>query len=202
MTNTIPCGIQYCSVSKKGTDASARRRTPATGRVADILDALPPLALFSATAVATTAFEPWLRYGAALLSDLRLSPRLREIAVLEVARSSGCEYELAQHRVIGQAAGLTAHEISEIEGGRGPALEGADGAVAELARAAVIDVRASAGTLDRAQQHLDPRELVELLLVAGHYRSIAMLAETLVLPPDPSAGVRVVEAAGTLKAEA
>ena len=62
----------------------------------DALERAPPLNIFRMMANAETAFRPWLRWGATLLSDLELDPLLRELAILRVAASrrmpstSGC----------------------------------------------------------------------------------------------------------------
>ena len=44
-----------------------------------------PLGLLRIVAHAESAFNPWLKYGGALLTRLQLDPLLRELAILQVA---------------------------------------------------------------------------------------------------------------------
>jgi 4-carboxymuconolactone decarboxylase len=66
-----------------------------------------PLQLFRLVAHAESAYGSWLRYGGALLTQLELDPLLRELAILQVARRVGSEYEWVQHDPIARALGAT-----------------------------------------------------------------------------------------------
>jgi 4-carboxymuconolactone decarboxylase len=144
---------------------------------------------------AETAFRPWLGLGAALLGRLRLDARLREIAILEVARLSGSRYEWVQHEAIATALGVGRDEVRAVEHGDVGPLDDDARAVVELTREVVHEVRAQDETLDALRLHLEPREIVELLLVIGHYMSIARIAATCGIEIDDPAQLAVVEAA-------
>src|SRR5712664_70649 len=111
-------GIEYPSVSK-GPGSMARLPyvdpVAANPEVAEALGALPPLNIFGMVANAETAFRPWLGLGAALLGRLQLDARLREIAILEVARLSGSRYEWVQHEAIATALGVGRDEVRAVE---------------------------------------------------------------------------------------
>src|SRR5439155_22624482 len=65
---------------------------------------------------AETAFRPWMRFGAVLLTDLELDPLLRELAILRVARlTPHAEYEWVQHVPIAKAVGATDDQVSALE---------------------------------------------------------------------------------------
>jgi len=82
--------------------------------VSEALGRVPPLDIFRMMANAETAFRPWLRWGAALLSELALDPLVRELAILRVARlNAHAEYEWVQHVAIARAVG--AAETTHIE---------------------------------------------------------------------------------------
>ena len=171
--------------------------------VAEALDGVPlPLNVFYMVANAETAFRPWLRLGAAILGELALAPQVRELAVLEVARLSGCEYERVQHEAIAQALGVTVDEIRAIAEDDHDRLPGDARAVVRFTGEVVRDVRASDGTLAAVREVLPPREVVELLLVIGHYMSIARIAETAGIELDEPAQLAVVQAAGDLGQQA
>src|SRR5438067_13056557 len=84
-------------------------------RVREALEAVPPLNVFRMTANAETAFRPWLRFGGALLSSLELDARVRELAILHVARLSGAEYERVQHLPIALDVAQTERELAAVE---------------------------------------------------------------------------------------
>lgn len=168
----------------------------ASPEVSETLAALPlRLNVFSMVAHAETALRPWLRYGAALLTELALDPVLRELAVLEVARLSGSRYEWVQHETIALALGATRAQVDGVESGALDGLAEPERAVVAFAREAVLEVRASDAALDAVRRHLPPREVVELLLVVGHYMAIARLAETTGIEVDEAAQLAVVDAA-------
>ncbi|MGI8595750.1 MAG: carboxymuconolactone decarboxylase family protein [Thermoleophilaceae bacterium] len=67
--------------------------------------------------------------------------------------------------------------------------------VVAFTREVVRDVRASDAALHAVREVLSPREVVELLLVVGHYMAVARLAETTGIEVDDPAQLAVVEAA-------
>jgi AhpD family alkylhydroperoxidase len=161
--------------------------------VARVLDRVPArLNVFRMVAHAETALVPWLRYGAALLSDLELDPVLRELAILEVARACDCEYERVQHEAIALAVGCDEQQVRAVAAGEDEQLGPRERAVVRFTREVADDVGASAATLEALREHLSDREVVELLLVAGHYMGIARLARTTGLDIDAAAGLAVV----------
>jgi len=150
-------------------------------RVRQALEAVPPLNVFRMVANAETAFRPWLAFGGALLSSLQLDARVRELAILHVARLSGAEYEWVQHVPIARAVGASEEQVAAVDRG-----DLADGSLGAAERAAlrfttevVRDVRASDDALaELTAAGLSPREVVELLLVIGQYMLVARVAET------------------------
>jgi alkylhydroperoxidase family enzyme len=156
------------------------------------LEAVPPLNVFRMAANAETAFRPWLAFGGALLSSLELDPRVRELAILRVARLSGAEYEWVQHVPIALAVGASEDQIGAVDRGElehdslGEAARAALGFTTEVVR----DVRASDESLAAlAAAGLSPREVVELLLVIGQYMLVARVAETAGIELDEPADV-------------
>src|SRR5215207_7986508 len=92
-------------------------RADAAPAVREALDALPDLNLFRMVAHAQSAFAPWLTYGGAVLSSLSLDPRLRELAVLQVAKLTGSEYEWVQHETIARGVGVEDPHIEAVRSG-------------------------------------------------------------------------------------
>jgi alkylhydroperoxidase family enzyme len=65
------------------------------------------LNLFRMLAHAETTGKRVLSLGNALLSQLELLPKLRELAILQVAHESGADYEWIQHVPLALSAGVT-----------------------------------------------------------------------------------------------
>jgi len=160
--------------------------------VAKALGRLPDLNIFRMLANADTAFIPWLRWAGALLSDLELDPLLRELAILRVAElTPHAEYEWVQHVPIAQAVGATDEQVAAIEAGEvdGDAFNEVERAVLRFTTEVVEDVRAGDDAFDAIQALLQPRQIVELLMVIGNYMLVARVMATAELEMDePAAG--------------
>ena len=162
--------------------------------VKDALDRAPSLNIFRMMANAETAFRPWLRWGATLLSDLQLDPVLRELAILRVARlTPHAEYEWVQHAGIAKAVGATDEQVSALDRGDAEAacFSPLERDVLRFTTEVVRDARASEELVGGLAAALSTREVVELLMVIGQYMMIARVMATtdmeLDRPVDPAA---------------
>lgn len=158
--------------------------------IGEILAAMPDLNLFRLVAQAPTALRPWLGLGGALLTDLELDPVLRELTILQVAQSTGCDYERVQHEPIAIGVGATPDQVALV--GIPPEKRSTVADTFSVAERAVLDlademVRTGQGAPSQVaalREHLSDRAIVELLLVVGHYVGVALLAKTLRVDPD------------------
>jgi alkylhydroperoxidase family enzyme len=120
--------------------------------VREALERVPPLNIFRMMANAETAFRPWLRWGSTLLTDLALDPRLRELAILRVARiTPHAEYEWVQHVPLAKAAGVSDTQVDALERDESEAdcFSDAEKALLGFTTEVVRDARPSDGTLER-----------------------------------------------------
>ncbi len=149
-----------------------------------------PLNLLRVVAHAQSAFLPWSRYSTTLLTRLELDPLLRELAILQVAHLARSEYEWSQHVVIARATGASDEQIAAIDADRDddPSLDEGQRLVLGFAREVITDGSASDESVHALVRSLGARQLVELLLVIGHYQAIARLIATVGLDPDPPVG--------------
>jgi alkylhydroperoxidase family enzyme len=155
----------------------------ATPEVAAALAAGPQLGVFSLMAHAQSAFRPWLRWGAALLTELELDPVLRELAILRVAAMTpGADYEWDQHEPIARGVGVTEAQIAGARTGAG--LEGDAALVVRFTEQVVRDVKPTDEVWTAAAARFTPRELVELLQVIGQYMMLARIMATVEIDPD------------------
>ncbi|MEO3760197.1 carboxymuconolactone decarboxylase family protein [Mycobacterium sp. B14F4] len=124
----------------------------------------------------------FLRFNNHLLFSSTLSPRLRELAVLRVAHLTGCEYEWAHHVNMGRDAGLTDADIDGIQ--RGEASAALDRAVLSAVDELQDKATVSDATWAALSEHLDERQLMDLVFTIGCYGALAMAVNTFGVEPD------------------
>jgi alkylhydroperoxidase family enzyme len=162
--------------------------------VREALAALPPLNIFRMLSHAETAFRPFLRFGGAILGRLELDPKLRELAIIQVAADAEADYEWVQHVAIAREVGVPDEQIAAVEARRldDPSLGAAERAVLRFAREVVAGPRVSDATFAAVKEQLSPQEIVELLLTVGNYLMLARVMTTLELELDDPAGGRAL----------
>jgi 4-carboxymuconolactone decarboxylase len=169
----------------------------ASPKVREALDALPQLNIFKMLAHADTAFIPYLRLGGALLAQLELDPKLRELAILLVAKHTDAEYEWIQHAAIAKALNIPDEQITAVNSGdlQAPCLNPDAQTLLHFTQQVLQQPRPDDDTFTALRQLLPPRQIVELLLVIGTYQMLAHIMTTLDIDLDPAAGSAVVEEA-------
>jgi 4-carboxymuconolactone decarboxylase len=112
----------------------------------------------------------YLRYEAGL------GGRVRELAILTVARALDSQFEWAAHEAAALEEGI-APEIIEVIRHRRPSqsLDAADRVTVELAREIFEARRVAPATFARALQHFGRRKLVDLVALMGNYAATAAL---------------------------
>jgi alkylhydroperoxidase family enzyme len=154
-----------------------------------------PLKIFNMMAHAESNLRSLLRLGGTILSKQQLSGRLRELAVLRVAKLSGARYEWQQHVPIGQAAGITEAQTVALDAGNIDAacFDRRERLVLRFTDEVVRDVRASDDTFAQMRRQFSPREIVELILAVGYYMMIARLLETTGVDLEPDAETGLID---------
>jgi alkylhydroperoxidase family enzyme len=155
------------------------------------------LNVFKLMAHAQTCFRAWIRLGSQVLGKQKLSGRLRELAILRVAKLSAAPYEWVQHVPIALRMGASEAQIAALERGDAAAdcFDETERLVLRYTDEVVRDVGASRATHDALARHLSPQELVELVLAIGFYMTVARLMQSFEIDIDPPQGVRVLDAA-------
>lgn len=137
--------------------------------------------------LATLARHPeltraFLRFNNHLLFSSTLSPRLRELAVLRVAHLTNCEYEWAHHVRMGRDEGLTDDVIEALQ--RGEASDELDRAVLHAVDELQDQANLSDATWATLSDHLEERQLMDLVFTIGCYGALAMAINTFGVEPD------------------
>jgi alkylhydroperoxidase family enzyme len=166
-------------------------------RVREVLDALPPLNIFRVLAHAESVFRPGMAYAGAILTSMELDAALRELAILRVARLAEAEYEWVQHVPIARAVGASDDQIAAIERGdvADESLPAGWQAALALVTQLVEQPRPDEAVVARVAEHLPPRQLVELVLAATWYRSLAALMNVVDIDLDAALGGDVLRTA-------
>lgn len=138
--------------------------------------------LFRALANAPEGMVHLHEIGMWIRNELSLSPRLRELAILQVGACAGSEYEFSHHVRIGRDHGLSPEDVAAVTDPSGPArarlgaLERAVlGAAAELTDAGTVEDR----TWAALRQELDDRQVVELVVTVAFYSAVVRMIAAL-----------------------
>jgi 4-carboxymuconolactone decarboxylase len=142
---------------------------------------------FAGNVVGTLVRHPdlthaYLTFNAHLLRESTLSARLREVAVLRAALASRSDYLWDHHVPLALRAGLT---DADIEGVRtGSPADAVDAVVVEA-----VDELAATSTLSdamwaRVREHLDERQVLDLIFTIGCYQILAVAVNALGIQPE------------------
>jgi alkylhydroperoxidase family enzyme len=156
--------------------------------IAAVMRGRPPLVLFTTLARDKRLFGKFFAGG--LLDRGHLTLRQREIVIDRTTARSGAEYEWGVHvATFAEAAGLTREQIvSLVDGGPDdPCWTDAEAALVRL-----CDALHDRSTVDdelwaELRRHHSEPAVLELLLLAGFYRTTSYLVNALALPPEPGA---------------
>ncbi|GAB3102358.1 carboxymuconolactone decarboxylase family protein [Pseudomaricurvus hydrocarbonicus] len=124
-----------------------------------------------------------LGVGKQFLSGCDLSIRDRELAILRIGWLSQAPFEWGSHVVIAKRNGISAEEIEwVIEGSSAPGWNKHDRATLRAMEELHFDSMITDETwADLAETYSD-RELIELTVIAGQYKTVAYMQNSLRLP--------------------
>ncbi|HEX4978501.1 MAG TPA: DUF480 domain-containing protein, partial [Acidimicrobiales bacterium] len=141
--------------------------------------------LFRTFARHPALFRRWLPFGGALLVRGEVDARHRELAILRTAFLVGAAYEWGHHVEIGAAAGLSGDDIDRVV--LGPDAGWPDEldrlvlqACDDVHHLGVVGDDTWAGLASR----LEDVHLVELTVLIGHYRMLAVVLGSLGVAPE------------------
>lgn len=144
-----------------------------------------PPAVFLTLGRHQRVFWPWLVFAGALLSRGRLTRAETELVILRVATLAGSDYELAQHRGIARAAGLSAAEVARVaDGPDAPGWSASQVLLLRVADELHADEDLGDATWAALVAAYDEPGALEVVLLAGHYRMLATALRVARVDPD------------------
>lgn len=143
-----------------------------------LLDARPPRNVFRMMAHAPSLMPGIMELTGAILYRSKLSPELRELAILRVGHLCGSAYEVHQHRKISAAIGLSQEKIDgTARDAEAKLYRGRELLVLRMTEQVVRKVKADDALFAEAARELGNEVLMELLVVIGLYVMLAQVLE-------------------------
>jgi alkylhydroperoxidase family enzyme len=125
------------------------------------------------------------------LSDCEMDIRDRELAILRIAWLSRAPFEWGSHVKIAKRNGITADEIERIiQGAAALGWSKRDRAIVRAVEELHFDSMITDDTWSDLQQFYNDKKLIELVILAGQYKTVAYYQNSLRLPlPEGNMGL-------------
>lgn len=115
-----------------------------------------------------------------------LDPKLREGIILRLAALSGSPFERMQHLNEARKTGWSNAEIAAIEAGDRSIHLGSFATIMAFVDECVADTRVSDATFALVTCQLSPRDIATMLILIGHYMTVARFIANLGIELDPA----------------
>lgn len=113
--------------------------------------------------------------GLAVRFRTDLTARTREIAILQVAQSTGSRFEWWAHTRVGRAVGLTEDEITQLAVGGFTGADATESAATRLCASLLRTATLTDADYAEVSSHLTSRQITELTVLVGYYVTLAQL---------------------------
>jgi alkylhydroperoxidase family enzyme len=125
------------------------------------------------------------------LSDCEMDIRDRELAILRIAWISRAPFEWGSHVKIAKRNGITSEEVVRvIEGSSSPGWSERDRAIVRAMEELHLDSMITDDTWADLQKFYNDKKLIELVILAGQYKTVAYYQNSLRLPlPEGNMGL-------------
>jgi 4-carboxymuconolactone decarboxylase len=116
----------------------------------------------------------FMRLGNSLLVETELQPKLRELAILRIAKLAGSDYEWSQHYPLALELGINQKQIQEISSWvNSTNFNEIERAVLQYTDEVTRNVEVKDETFKELQRHLNEKAIVELTLSIGYWGMVA-----------------------------
>lgn len=112
-----------------------------------------------------------------------LSPQLREVVILAVGSAWGSDYEVYAHRILAQAAGISAGDADALATGRSPEQLGREaGLVFALVRQLTLEHHIEQTLYDEALSTFGEQGLFDIAALMGVYLTVSSVLNLFAVP--------------------
>lgn len=144
-----------------------------------------PYRLHRTLAHSPASLQAWMPWAEHILRNNRLTPRIREIAILRVAWNARCAYEWGLHAWVGRQVGMSDADLaSVVEGAGSAAWTPLEAAIVRGVDELMETHRVTPGTWATLAAGLAPDQLIDWLYVTGQFMTIAWILNGLQLAPE------------------
>jgi alkylhydroperoxidase family enzyme len=147
-----------------------------------------PIALNRAMANNPEASKAMSGLAMYIRNKMKLDPRLRELAILQVGYLTKQAYEYSHHVKIGREFGVTDDDIRAIgeeTAGRPTKLDALSRAVLRAAREMTKDLAMSDATFAELEKALGRSQVIDLALAIAFYNGVVRMLGTLQIDVEP-----------------
>jgi alkylhydroperoxidase family enzyme len=117
--------------------------------------------------------------------SVTLDARSRELAIIQVARLTGADYEWGHHLPIARAEGVTDEQVTALLNDDAGTFSPADQALLAYAAESTRDVQVSDATATELRRHFDERQVLELTMTIAFYNCVARVLEAYQIDLEP-----------------
>jgi alkylhydroperoxidase family enzyme len=151
------------------------------------------LNIFRALSHSPVALRRFMKFGTYLLSEGKLDPKLRELAILRAGYLCRSPYEFSQHVAFGRRVGLSDAQIRGVANPNAQLFDPRQMSVLAFAGELTSDSRVSDATFASVASTLNEEEIVELTLVVGYYNLVSRALNALEVDLDAQAAKDLAE---------
>lgn len=146
----------------------------------------PVHSFFTTLAHQPAFFEAYLQLGITAMGSASLGRRERELLILRTGWLCGAPYQFGEHVISGKAAGLDDADIARIkEGSTAEGWNEQDRGLLKAAEELHADSMIAEQTWASLAAWLKPGELIELMMIVGHYHLTAFVQNSLRFAINP-----------------
>jgi len=143
-----------------------------------------PPALFLILGRHRRLFRGWLRFAGRLMPGGLLPRRETELVILSVAHARDCSYEFEHHARLARRVGVREDEVARLTNGSVAGWSPREKLILEATDQLLASRRLDESTWDDLRKHLGEPEVLELILLVGHYDMLATAIGVLRIDPD------------------
>ena len=147
----------------------------------------PILNIFRALSHSPVALRRFMKFGSYFLTEGKLDPKLRELAILRAGYLCHSPYEFSQHVSFGRRTGLSDSQIRGIAEPNVALFAPQEMAVLTYAGELTTESRVSDATYGAVSAFLNDEEIVELTMVTGFYNMVSRTLNALQVDIDAPA---------------